>query len=404
MCAPTARIRLFARPARGLALAALAWTAAAAQVAIEPGEGGADFRIQGEYRCAAGGTDTLGVQVMALGAGAFAAFFLPGGLPGEGWNGRDRIRAAGTLQNGLASFSVNGFKTSIDSGGGTLTGTTPSGSALACAKVFRTSPTEGAKPPPGAAVLFDGSGVKAWRSGTAGVDGRGLLKPEGGAISLDSFSTFVLHLEFRVPFMPASVGQARGNGGIYLQSRYELQILDSFGASPSVADSMAGKRESGAFWEIFAPVLNMAYPPLSWQTYDIAFAPAEFDAKGVRTAPARITVLWNGVAVHTDRIMPNRTLAGALEGPAPGPLLIQDHDNPVYYRNIWIVPGSSSIGLAPRRPATARKFAGPSWSADGRRQPDRLPNRRSPARKVFEHHLSPASDGNAGHPLSGRSP
>jgi hypothetical protein len=138
-------------------------------------------------------------------------------------------------------------------------------------------------------------------------------------------------MEFQLSFMPKAQGQGRSNSGVYMQGRHEVQILDSFG--------LEGKNnECGGIYEVKDTDINMCFPPLSWQTYDIDFTPARFDADGKKTANARITVRHNGVLIHDDAEVPKATRAAPVpEGPEPGPIYIQDHGNPVLLRNIWLV-------------------------------------------------------------------
>ena len=194
-------------------------------------------------------------------------------------------------------------------------------------RVERKSPTLGAKPPAGAIVLFDGASVDKWNGGRL-IDG-GLLA--AGCTSKDSFRDFQLHIEFQTPFMPAARGQGRGNSGVYLQNRYELQVLDSFG--------LEGKdNECGGFYSIKAPAVNMCYPPLAWQTYDIDFTAARFDDAGKKTQNAVVSARHNGVPIYESFELPNLTPGGVpQEAPGVGPFQLQDHGNPVRYRNIWIV-------------------------------------------------------------------
>lgn len=250
---------------------------------------------------------TRGMQVIALGEGEFEVAIYPGGLPGEGWNGENKQSLevdVDQLEGMLASFD----------------------------RVERQSPTLGAKPPAGAVVLFDGTQsalVEHWRAG-ARITGDGLLME--GCTSRETFGDYSMHLEFRLPFMPAARGQQRGNSGLYHQGRYETQILDSFG--------LEGKNnEAGGLYSLRAPDINMCFPPLSWQTYDIDFLAARYDESGQKTADAQITVKLNGVVVHRDVALPRTTTAAPVKLSAEdGSIYLQNHGNPVRYRNIWVMP------------------------------------------------------------------
>jgi hypothetical protein len=138
-------------------------------------------------------------------------------------------------------------------------------------------------------------------------------------------------VEFRVPYEPGKGGQGRGNSGVYLQDRYEVQVLDSFGLEPGLGDC-------GALYQIAAPPPAVCLPPLAWQTFDITFRAPRFDASGRKTENARITVIHNGIKIHDNLELPHTT-GGAAPGEVPsGPLRLQDHGNPVRYRNIWVQP------------------------------------------------------------------
>jgi len=193
-------------------------------------------------------------------------------------------------------------------------------------KVLRQSPTQGAKPPANAVVLFDGTNADGFNGGRMTPDG---LLMEGDT-SKQKFQSFTIHLEFRTPFQPYARGQGRGNSGFYAQGRYEVQILDSFGLE-GVDD------ECGGIYKVGRPAVNMCLPPLSWQTYDVDFTAAEFkDGKKVNSA--RMTVRHNGVEIHKDLEIPFATTAAPVrEGPEPGPIYLQNHGNPVRFRNIWLV-------------------------------------------------------------------
>ena len=161
--------------------------------------------------------------------------------------------------------------------------------------------------------------------------------------------------------MPMASGQRRGNSGIYLQGRDEVQILDSFGANlDHGADTLAAKRECGAFWEYFPPTLNMAFPPLAWQTYDIEFTAGRYDPAGkTRLEPPMATVKWNGIVVHDKRILAYSTLLGDPQGPSPGPLRFQAYGDPVFYRNIWITDGITAV-----KPRQSQKKNGLTMTKD----------------------------------------
>ncbi len=194
-------------------------------------------------------------------------------------------------------------------------------------KVLRESPTLGATPPAGAKVLFDGTSADEFENGKL-VDGEYL-----GATNCASklkLGDHKMHIEFRTPFMPQARGQGRGNSGVYVQGRYEVQVLDSFG--------LEGKNnECGGIYSISEPALNMCFPPLSWQTYDIDFTAAKYDDSGKKTKNARVTIKHNGITIHDDIELTHGTPGRHPEGPEPDALFLQNHGNPVVFRNIWVV-------------------------------------------------------------------
>ncbi|MFC0534006.1 3-keto-disaccharide hydrolase [Phytohabitans kaempferiae] len=145
-----------------------------------------------------------------------------------------------------------------------------------------------------------------------------------------------LHVEWYEPTYPPEVtGQQRGNSGVYLQDRYELQVLDSYG-DPSLDSS-----EAGAIYSKRAPDRNAATAPTTWQSYDLVFRAARFDPSGNRTQQARVTVVWNGFVVHDDVTVDGPTGGGAAESALAGPIRLQDHGDPganPRFRNIWLEP------------------------------------------------------------------
>ncbi len=153
----------------------------------------------------------------------------------------------------------------------------------------------------------------------------------GSIVTKRTFKDFKLHLEFRTPFMPKARGQSRGNSGIYLQGRYEVQILDSYGLK-------ARHNECGGVYEIGTPLVNMCAPPLQWQSYDITFRAPRFDAAGKKVSDAQVGVVHNGVTIHENLIVPRPT-AVAMDNNVkePGGICLQDHGNEVQFRNIWLI-------------------------------------------------------------------
>ena len=153
----------------------------------------------------------------------------------------------------------------------------------------------------------------------------------GDIVTKRSLTNFQLHLEFRTPFMPEARGQARGNSGVYLQGRYEVQVLDSYGLKGE-------DNECGGIYKVAAPRVNMCAPPGQWQSYDITFRAPTFDGAGNKTKDAVVTVMHNGVAIHENLVVPIPT-AGGMDNDVhlPGGILLQDHGNLVQYRNIWLV-------------------------------------------------------------------
>jgi hypothetical protein len=195
-------------------------------------------------------------------------------------------------------------------------------------------------PPSGAIVLFDGKNLDQWVSRNDPkkpapwklIEGGAVQAGGGDIVTKEKFDGhFKLHAEFRVPYMPKATGQARGNSGVYVQGRYEVQVLDSYGLDSKDNDW-------GAIYGVAKPLVNACKAPTVWQSYDIDFtAPKVVDGK--KAEPARISVLHNGIKIHDDvNITTDNTTAGLGGDPSkPGPILLQDHGNPVQFRNIWLV-------------------------------------------------------------------
>jgi len=297
----------------------------------DPNQVDADFACQGEYTGKVGDEQTkIGVQVIAEGKGRFQAVGYLGGLPGDGWNKEKPFRAQGELKDGQVRFDSDKGSAVVKDGAVTLYDA--DGNRVGeLQNVVRTSPSLGAKPPAGAVVLFDGSpaSLDNWQGGRMTDDG--LLME--GTTSKQKFGDHQVHFEFRLAYQPEDRGQGRSNSGIYLQGRYEVQILDSFG--------LEGKNnECGGLYSVKDPDLNMCFPPLAWQTFDIDYTAARYDDQGKLVTNPRVTVRHNGVVVHENVELPGErstTAAPVKPGPEPGPIYLQNHGCPLRYRNIWVV-------------------------------------------------------------------
>lgn len=304
---------------------------------IDPAEAAKvlDYQIQGEYVgdfIEDGEKTKIGLQIIALGSGKFRAVSFTGGLPGAGWKRGDKTEA---VEGALNDRGQVVFKLEDDEG--TAIATIKNGKLIAAEgdkliakleKVNRQSETIGMKPPKGANVLFDGTAKSAenWTRGQIVLGN--LLRHD--VESKAKFQDHSLHLEFRTPFMPFARGQGRGNSGMYVHGRYECQILDSFG--------LEGKNnECGGIYSIAEPIVNMALPPLVWQTYDVDFTAARYDDAGKKIKNARVTIKHNGVVIHDDLELTHGTPGKLPEGPEPGILYLQGHGNPVVFRNVWVL-------------------------------------------------------------------
>lgn len=304
----------------------------AGETFVEPQKAGVLFELQGEYLGVVEDWEgNWGAQVVANGPRNLTVHLLKGGLPGAGAKtstpdkripvelNQESKRASGavdgvicTLQNGklVLEKSEGGSQKKL----GTLT------------RIIRESKTLGAEPPEGAILLWKDPSNSDFKGAKASDFGLGV-----GGSSQKLFGDHRLHVEFRTPFQPSDTGQGRGNSGVYVQGRYEVQVLDSFGLT-------GADNECGGIYRMAKPAINMCFPPLSWQTYDIQFTAARYDEKGKKTKNARVRIEHNGVVIHEDLELVSGTPGNMPEGPTKGPLFLQDHGNPVVYRNIWVVP------------------------------------------------------------------
>ena len=286
-------------------------------------------------------------QVIVLGQGKYRVKFL------EEFEFDVRLPVIATLEGQLKEGKVNfsgpaeydGFEFTLqtvlegEKFAGTFQGQDFSGS-LVMEKVIRLSPTLGAKPPTGAVVLFNGDNLSEWKySGNKPAPVKWKLVDKamevvpgtGSIITKKGFADVKLHVEFRTPFMPDARGQGRGNSGVYLQGRFEVQVLDSYG--------LEGRdNECGGIYSVAQPLVNMCAPPMQWQTYDITFSAARFDSSGKKVKDALMTVVHNGVKIQ-DKAKVSKATTAAPGGNITqrGGIYLQDHGNRVQYRNIWLV-------------------------------------------------------------------
>jgi len=301
----------------------------------DPKNADEDFAFQGEY---SGVIDTgdgeeqgFGLQVVALGEGKFKAVAYFGGLPGDGWDEFTKLDASGELKDGQVVITADEGTATLKDGKAVIRDLGQEELGV-LKKVNRTSPTLGAEPPEGAIVLFDGTSLDAFEGGRLTDEGYLMPTVPAGIVTKKKFNDFKLHIEFRTPYMPAARGQGRGNSGVYLQDRYEVQVLDSFGLEGL-------DNECGGFYSIKTPSVNMCFPPLSWQTYDVDFTAAKYNDDGEKTENAKVTVRHNGVVIHQDVELPSDTPGRKKEGPEPAGIHMQWHGNPVVYKNIWVTEG-----------------------------------------------------------------
>jgi len=217
-------------------------------------------------------------------------------------------------------------------------------------------------PPAGAQVLFDGRDASAWVQRDGGtfrwpIEDGAMVTKGGDIDTKEKYGDARIHLEFLLPKLPDDVkGQARSNSGVYIQGRYEIQILDSFGLTPGAGDC-------GAIYQKKAPDSNACLAPGQWQSYDIDFTAAKFGPDGKKVATARVTVIQNGVKIHDNAEIPDKTGSGEAEGPDPRPLRLQDHGNRVLYRNVWVIPGASAPAVKAPEPSSARVTY--TWTTEG---------------------------------------
>jgi hypothetical protein len=299
------------------------------QPVTDPEKAGPDFKVQGEYE---GGGDRgrFGLQIVALGDGKFTGWLLGGGLPGAGWDGKFRARLSEqSVRDGAVQLKTPQNVTKADwcatiKASDADIQTDDLGTST-LKRVVRKSATEGAQPPEGAVVLFDGKNADEWEKGKV-VEGNLLYC---GTKTKKTFRDVKLHVEFRMSWGPR--WPDRSNSGVYLMGCHEVQIIDSFGKDDP------GTGDCGGIYETAKPKINMCTPPLQWQTFDIEYRAPRWE-NGKKVKNAVMSVDHNGVRIHENVEVPKATRANILpEVDAPGPVHLQDHGSPVVFRNIWLV-------------------------------------------------------------------
>ncbi len=291
-------------------------------------------------------------------AGAYKVLLLAE-LPGEGEKKPTpvRIELWGKAKGGRLPFAGKVGRAHwagvIADGKLTAEGKGEGGGKFDLAFTVRKSPTEGLKPTEGAVVLLPIAAgpppLDAWRNRKWQALPGGVVEVRGGSnTTVRGFGDMKLHLEFMIPYEPGRRGQGRGNSGVYIQCRYEVQILDSFADRPRI-------NGCASLYRLAAPKVNASLPPLRWQTYDITFRQPLADKQGKLLKTGKITVLHNGIKVLDD--VQFKTPTGSARGTGladRAPLKLQDHGHPVRFRNIWLVElEERQVGPEPGRNAAA---------------------------------------------------
>lgn len=202
--------------------------------------------------------------------------------------------------------------------------------------------SHGAPPPSDAIVLFDGRDLSKWRGNNGPATWKvengymEVVKDAGNITTKDEFGDFQLHLEFATPANDTDTGQARGNSGVFLWGKFEVQVLDSH-QNQTYPDG-----QCGALYGQWPPLVNPVKKPGEWQTYDIIFEGPRWDESGNLIKRAAVTVLLNGVVIHHRKEFMGQTHHATLPAygkpQSRGPIMLQDHGNPTRFRNIWIRP------------------------------------------------------------------
>ncbi len=203
-------------------------------------------------------------------------------------------------------------------------------------------PGEPSPIPSDAIVLFDGHDMVAWNNADRWKVADGVVTVgKGSVVTKQGFGDCHVHVEFRMPAPPKGKGQDRGNSGVFLMGLYEIQVLDSF-EDGSNGPLTYPDGQCGALYKQQPPAVNACRRPGEWQTYDILFTRPRFDSDGLVEKPARVSVIHNGVAIHSDTVIKGSTQWHLPPGYEPHadalPISLQDHGSPVQFRNIWVRP------------------------------------------------------------------
>jgi hypothetical protein len=317
-------------------------------------------QIQGEYYGVLSNGDTLGAWIMAKGSNSYALSLLPGGLvkipgqPGGNWGGVTRHTGTATWNSTTTEYAIttaSGYTTTSISGSDynrALIGTLPGGTPFILNRVVRKSPTLGMKPNAAWSASASLDNAVSWfDSATAATNSAGELakwanngqNPQlkynylyRGVKTVATHGAGFLHIEAMSAFMPTATGQGRGNSGVYLHSKYEAQVLDSFGL-------IGAYDEMGSIYKVKVPRINSVLPPMQFQTYDIYFTPRTSGANNTLAGAAVMTVYLNGVLVQDSTAVQNFTEAGETSTQlVAAALALQNHSNEVFYNNIWFIP------------------------------------------------------------------
>lgn len=318
------------------------------------------YEVQGEYVGVTSAGDTLGAWVQARGNNSYYLTLLPGGLlrlPGRpgygGWNRTSRYTGTATWNPATNDYAVTtaaGYNTTQITGAGTakaLVGTGPGGITFSLNRVVRSSPTLRMKPKAewGTVLeLFDSlraaenptTEFAKWIANNTAPQVRFGGYLYRGVRTAVTHGAGFLHIEFMSPFQPTATGQNRGNSGVYLHSKYEAQVLDSYGLTGAA-------NETGGIYNVTAPLTNAALPPMTLQTYDIYFTPRTSGANGAAAGAAVMTIYLNGVLVQDSSPVAVTTEAGFSGSQlSAGALFLQDHGNDVVFNNIWFIPSNAT--------------------------------------------------------------